>query len=241
MTKISTGSFDLNDWLQGGYESGIITMIVGPSGSGKTNFSILAACSQAREKKVIYIDTEGGFSVERVKQIVGELHLEKVLENLLILSPTTFEEQKKSFKKLLEHVKKEHVGLIVVDSIVMLYRLELGDAAQSGDEERIKQVNREVAKQMRDLVEIARKQDIPIVVTNQVYESFLSQEEIENNVEKQTKIVGGDLFQYWSKCIIELKKKFIGRKAILKKHRSLSEREISFEIKNEGIFRKKLF
>lgn len=28
--KISTGSFDLNKWLYGGYEAGVITMIAGP-------------------------------------------------------------------------------------------------------------------------------------------------------------------------------------------------------------------
>lgn len=48
-------------------------MIAGPPGCGKTNFVILASCSQAKKgKKVIFVDTEGGFSVERVKQIVGE-------------------------------------------------------------------------------------------------------------------------------------------------------------------------
>ena len=70
--KISTGSQDLNKWLFGSYEKDVITMIAGPPGSGKTNFAILAACSQAKKgNKVIFIDTEGGFSVERVKQTSG--------------------------------------------------------------------------------------------------------------------------------------------------------------------------
>lgn len=72
-SKVSTGSFDFNKWLYGGYEKGVITMIAGPPGSGKTNFCLLVSCSQAKKKnKVIYIDTEGGFSSERVKQMVGE-------------------------------------------------------------------------------------------------------------------------------------------------------------------------
>jgi len=71
--RISTGSFDLNKWLYGGYEKGIITMIAGSPGSGKTNAAILAACSQAKKgNKVIFIDSERGFSSDRVKQIVGE-------------------------------------------------------------------------------------------------------------------------------------------------------------------------
>jgi DNA repair protein RadB len=234
--KISTGSFDLNKWLYGGYEKGIITMVAGPPGSGKTNFGILAACSQAKHgNKVIFVDTEGGFSVDRVKQIVGD-NYGAILENIILLGPTSFEEQKKAFVKLLATIKKEHVGLIVIDSMAMLYRLELSNAV--GDEEEIKDVNREAARQMRVLAEISRRQNIPIIITNQVYGGFLSEEDWKNGVEREMNIVGGDLFKYWSKCIIELKNNSGRRKAVLLKHRSLPEKEMSFEIKNLGIFRK---
>src|SRR4030067_230888 len=95
--KISTGSFDLNKWLYGGYEKGIITMVAGPPGSGKTNMAGLVACRQAKkENKVIFIDTEGGFSSDRVKQIVGE-NYENILKNIILASPSNFEEQKKIF------------------------------------------------------------------------------------------------------------------------------------------------
>jgi len=236
--KISAGSYDLNKWLYGGYETGVITMIAGPPASGKTNFVLLSACSLAKkEKKVIFIDTEGGFSTDRVKQIVGENYKE-ILENILILSPTNLEEQKKVFDSLLNRVKKESTGLIVVDGMAMLYRLELGDAAQTKDDERVREVNREVAKQMRVLAEISRKQDIPIIITNQVYAGFLSEEEWRKGVKPEANIVGGDLFKYWSKSIIELKNDDGKRKAILLKHRSMPVSEMSFEIRNEGIFRK---
>ena len=238
MVKISAGSFDLNKWLYGGYESGVISMLAGPPGSGKTNFAILAACSQAKKgNKVIFVDTEGGFSSERVKQIVGEGYKE-ILENILLIELTKFEEQQKLFLKLLDKVKKEHVRLIVIDGMAMLYRLELGDANKLRDDEKVKEVNREVARQMRVLAEIARKQEIAIIITNQVYSSFLSDEEIKAGVQREMSIVGGDLFKYWSKCIIELKKEGNKRKAVLLKHRSLPEKEMSFEIRNKGIFKR---
>lgn len=237
--RISTGSYDFNKWLYGGYEEEVITMLAGPPASGKTNFVLLAACSLARKgKKVLFIDTEGGFSTERIRQIVGDSY-EDLLKNVLVLSPTSFDEQKKVFEDLLGKVKKDNVGLIIVDGMAMLYRLELGDASQAKDDEKVRKVNREVAKQMRVLAEISRKQEIPIIITNQVYAGFLSEEEWKKGVKPESNIVGGDLFKYWSKTIIELKNDNGKRKAILLKHRSLPVKEMSFEIRNEGIFRRR--
>ena len=238
--KISTGSYDLNKWLYGGYEKGVITMLVGPPGSGKTNFVMQSCCSQAKKgNKVIFIDTEGGFSVERVKQIAGtEIH-QDILKNIFLLEPTSFEEQKSALDKMLNKIKKEHVGLIIIDGISMLYRLELGDASNSKDEEQVKEINRQAAKQMRVLAEISRKQKIPILITNQVYGNFLTEKQIREGCEKQVNIVGGDLFKYWSKCIIELQNSQAGRrKAVILKHRSQGNKELSFEIKEKGIFKK---
>src|SRR3989338_4190590 len=149
--KISSGSYDLNKWLFGGYETDIITMIAGGPGSGKTNLVMLASVSQAKKgNKVIFVDTEGGFSIDRVRQLLEEnKEDDSILENILLLKPTTFEEQKKVFEKLSKEISKNHVGLIVVDSMVMLYRLELGDASQLKDDEKIKNVNREMAKQIK--------------------------------------------------------------------------------------------
>ncbi|VVB84055.1 DNA repair and recombination protein RadB [uncultured archaeon] len=238
--KISTGSYDLNTWLYGGYEKGIITMIAGPPGSGKTNMAILAACSQAKKgNKIIFVDTEGGFSSDRVKQIVGE-GFEDILKNIFLIEPMNFLEQKKFFLTLNSQLKKEQISLIVVDGMAMLYRLELGDARKGGDDE-IREINREVARQMKLLAEISKKQNIPIIITNQVYQGFQSEEDWKKGLEREMNIVGGDLFQYWSKCIIQLRNEKGRRRAILLKHRSLPQREISFEIKNDGIFRRRIF
>ena len=236
--KISTGSFDLNKWLHGGYEKGIITMIAGPPASGKTNFVLLASCSQAKKgNRVIFVDTEGGFSPERVEQIAGESY-EEIMKNILILNPTNFEEQKKVFVNLLKTVKKEHANLIIVDGMAMLYRLELGDALQDKDDEQVRKVNREVANQMRILAEISRKQEISIIISNQVYTEFLSDEDKRKGIKPNANLVGGDLFKYWSKAIIELKNDRGKREAILLKHRSLPIKKMGFEIKDKGIFKK---
>lgn len=242
-TKISAGSYDLNKFLFGGYETDIITTLYGPGGSGKTNFCILVAVSQAKKQnKVIFIDTEGGFSLERVKQVLAQPEaLDEVLKNIILLKPTTFEEQELDFGKLLTHVKKGYVSLIIVDSIAMLYRLELGDAIKTKEDEKIREVNRQLARQLRTLNEIARKQNIPVVVTNQVYSQFITDENNELQKQKQISMVGGDLLKYWSKCLIELQYYRGKRSIILRKHRSLPEKTLAFEIIARGIRRKGLF
>src|SRR6056297_559226 len=121
-TKISTGS-DILDWLlEGGYENEIITTIYGPPGSGKTNMSLLCMVNNY-DKKIIYVDTEGSFSITRIKQLAD--NYEEILKKIIVLTPTNFDEQKKVFEKL-KNLVTDKIGLIIIDSIAMLYRLEIG-------------------------------------------------------------------------------------------------------------------
>jgi DNA repair protein RadB len=219
--KIPTGSKILDRTLNGGYEKDIISTIYGPAGSGKTVLAILCSINIARSgKKVIYIDTENSFSVERLKQIA--LDYKKILDNIVFLRPTSFDEQKKSFEKL-RNLVNEKIGLIVVDTIAMLYRIELGSSSK------IYEVNSALSKQISYLSEIARKKNIPILITNQVYSDFSDKEKVN--------IVGGDILKYGSKCLIELQiTPQNNRRLILKKHRSiLQEKNFYFKIVEKGI------
>lgn len=241
--KISAGSNILNQFLQGGYETDIITTLYGPGGSGKSNFCIILATSQAKKQnKTIFIDTEGGFSAERFKQIHrGEKEqIEHDLQSIFLLKPTSFKEQESAFQQMLKHVKNETISLIIIDSIAMLYRLELGTAIETKNQEEISKINRKLANQLRTLNEIARKQNIPVIITNQVYSSFTQNKE-DKQKERTVSMVGGDLLKYWSKCLIELRNYNNKRMFILKKHRSLPFKELLFEIINPGIKKRGLF
>ena len=233
--KIMTGSYDLNKWLDGGYEPGIITLFYGPAASGKSNFVILASCHQAKkDKKIIFIDTEGGFSIDRVNQI-GKGIPEFILKNIIIIKPTNFQEQKNAFLKMLKEIKlSENIGLIVVDSMTMLYRLDLAEARKKGLHE-VQKVNDDLVKQMKALYEIARKKNIPVLITAQVYSDFITEEEWLAGKQAGVNVVGGDILKYWSKCIIELQNNRGKKRAIIRKHRSIEEKELNFEIINEGI------
>ena len=218
--KITTGAQFLDDFLNGGYEKGIITTIYGPSGCGKTNLGLLAAVNVAlSNKKVLFVDTEGGIAVDRIKQISP--NYESVLNNFVFFQPLNFAQQDEMLLSLKDAVNEE-IGLVVVDSIAMLYRLELGR------NEEVFEVNSTLGKQVACLVEIARKHKLPVLLTNQVYSSF--------NDRGKVKMVGGDFLKYGSKCLIELQREDDVRKIILKKHRSLPEgKEVMFSIVNSGI------
>lgn len=229
MVKISAGSYDLNKWLHGGYESDIVSVIYGGSGSGKTNFCLLAAVSQAKKgNKVIYVDTEGGFSVDRIKQLAFEEN-DKVLKNIFLLNPTNFQEQQEAFEKINEYLKKE-VSLIIVDGMTILYRLDFAEAREKNNGD-VNKINAELVRQIKTLAEIARKRNIPVIVTNQVYNW-------DSDDGKEKRMVGGDILKYWSKCHIELNNLNGKRVAFLRKHRSLAEKELEFQIVNSGIKKK---
>jgi len=217
---MTTGCLYL-DKLISTLEKDVVTTIFGSGGSGKTCTCMMVAAEVAKKGgKVIYVDTEGGFSVERFKQLTGT-KFEELLNRIIFLRPTSFEEQKKSFEKLKEKIT-EDIKLVVVDTIAMLYRLELGKG------EEMYETNRELGRQISSLTEIARRLNIPVLMTNQVY----------TNLETgRTKMVGGDILVYGSKCLIELEKGKNGiRKAILRKHRSIAEDiEVSFRLVQKGM------
>lgn len=221
--RVSTGVDFLDELLNGGYEKDIITTIYGPAGSGKTNLCILFANSQAKKGKVLYIDTENGFSVERLKQINPEYN--KLLQNIMFLKPKNFDEQTKSIELIDQEFKS--TNCIIIDSIALLYRLELGKNQDAID------VNRSLGNQLLKLATISREKKIPIIITTQVYSDF------SNN--QNFKLVGGDLLSYISKTLIELdilnSKSNSLRVLTLKKHRNISEgKKKYFKILEKGLF-----
>lgn len=219
----SSGSNPIDSLLEGGFEKDCLSTVFGPAGSGKSNIGMCAIANALRDgKKVMYIDTEGSFSIARMLQLFSDFP--SASERLMFLKPTNFEEQKQAFETLHKtiNVNKELFHLIVIDSIAMLYRLEIG---QTSD---VVGVNKELGRQLGLLTELARKKNIPVLITNQVYSDFES-----DNV----KMVGGDLLKYSSKCLIELRPSTNGlREAVLKKHRSIPEgKSVAFRIVNEGL------
>lgn len=227
--KISSGTTAVDSLLEGGYESSTITTIYGPAGAGKSNLMLVFLCSLIKEgRRIIYIDTEGSFSVARAKQLVPDF--ETYAEQIVYIRPFTFDDQKKAIlqaKALIED-NPERYAAIIIDSIAMLYRLE---NAKTLD---VPFINKELSTQLGILQEVSGKYNLPVLLTNQVYADFDNKDMV--------KMVGGDLLKYTSKCLIELKKAKNGlRAATLMKHRSLPEgREVAFKIVESGLEERKM-
>ena len=177
--NISAGSKDLNHFLKG-YPK-LINLIYGEPSTGKTTLALQATISQAKNnKKVIYVDTENGFSIERLKQLHSRYN--NFLQNILILKPKSFQEQEKYILNL-----PDKVSLIIIDTISYFYREELKNDPYK--------TNKSLDLQLQKLLELSKK-DIPIIVTSQVYTNF----------KKEIIPCGNNLVKRFSKNIIKLQK-----------------------------------
>ncbi|MBQ2665890.1 DNA repair and recombination protein RadB [Methanobrevibacter sp.] len=222
--KIASHS-SLDVLLEGGFEKGCVTQIFGSPSSGKSNVALTLAVNVARNnRKVIYIDTEGGISIDRIKQISGA-DFSDVANNIMVLEPTDFLQQSENLRSIEVWLRKRHedVDLIVLDSAVALYRV---------DEMKSYKLSKELRKQIQLLSNLARKYDIAVIITNQIYAAF---DDDEGN---EVRAVGGDILEYISKVIIKLERgeETDQRIATLKRHRSLPEgRQVTFSITSNGI------
>ncbi len=205
----------LDKLLEGGIEAGIITEIYGEGGTGKTNICIQAAKSCVEEgKKVLYIDTEG-ISKKRLLQVFKD---KKKLEKILFFFPFSLKEQ----EEMVEKAVKIDAGLIILDSANLFYRLEMHDDEANA--------TRSLTKQLVLLQIEARKKNIPVIITSQVYSAG-----------DDIKPFAGRSMDHIAKTIIKLEK--IGnkngkeeRKATIIKHRSIPEgKSINFFITQDGI------
>lgn len=218
--RLSTGCSSLDTLLGGGIESGIITEFFGEGGSGKTNICLQLAKNVAlKDKKTVFIDTEG-VSVERLEQISGE-DSEEVMENTIFFKPHSFQEQEKCIKRGAELAINEDndFDLLIVDGFTTFYR----PLYNSDKEEKI---SSRLGRLLIELMKVARKRDVPVVITTQVYES-----------DEGKKPVGGHMLYHSAKTILllEVLESNI-RRAVLEKHRSKAKgRSARFKITQTGL------
>ena len=216
MKRLKLKCQPLDTLLDGGIEYQTITEIYGEAGTGKTNICLQAARECAiKGKKVAYIDSEG-VSIERLQQICTDYDFKKICSNIIFLNPTSLEHQENILTKT---EKTENLGLIVLDTFNMFHRIELEEDDQAA--------NRSLNRQITNLSLIARKKDVPALISGQVYTSESG----------EIKPFAGRGLEHIAKTIIRLEKNGTGkRQATIIKHRSIPEaRKTIFSITQKGL------
>lgn len=171
--KISTGSTDLDNMLGGGIQTMSITEVFGEFRTGKTQMAhTLCIAVQLDEEnggcggKAAFIDTEGTFRPERLKEIACRFGLdpEEALENVIFARAYNSEQQNDLLTSLMSRFSEEpgKFKILVIDSIISLFRTDFTGRGELG--ERQQKLNQFLARLLR----MAEEFSIAIFITNQM-------------------------------------------------------------------------
>ncbi len=169
-----------------------ITSLWGDFGVGKTTLSLQTANIYAlNKKKVLYIYTKPNLPFKKISAVF-ENNLEDVLERIIFIHATNFDDIFNFIFNLefvvLNDLKTKNVtfNLIIIDSITDLYRLELNREKKGKNIILSYRLNQLLA----NLVNLEQKYEIGILIVN---------ENSRRTLEGQTFEVesGGNVMQYW--------------------------------------------
>jgi len=170
---LTTGSKEFDNLLGGrGVETKAITEAFGAYGSGKTQLGLSLAVNVqlplemgGSEGKAVYIDTEGTFRPERIRQIAEAkgMNSENVLKNIFVARAFNSDHQMLLIDRIGEMIKDgETIRLVVIDSLTAHFRAEFSGRGQLADRQQ------KLNKYLHNLMKIAEQFNLAVYVTNQV-------------------------------------------------------------------------
>ncbi len=169
--KITTASNELDGILGGGIWTQELTEFAGGFGSGKTQlcFQLCINVQLPKEEggldgNAFFIDTERTFSPRRVVEMASyrELDVENILNNIYIGSALNTNHLFSIVEQLNDTIPEKNIRLLVVDSFASHFRSEyIGKGRLVERQQRIMQI-------AEQLIALAVKHDIAVVVTNQI-------------------------------------------------------------------------
>ncbi len=235
LLTITTGSKSLDTLLGGnGIETKAITEVYGAYGSGKTQlaFALAVNVQLPKEKggangKAVYIDSEGTFRPERIKQIADAIgaNQEKVLKNIFVARAFNSDHQMLLLEKVADMIKQgEPIRLVIIDSLTAHFRAEFAGRGMLAD--RQQKLNRH----LHELIRLAEQYNVAVYVTNQVMADPAVM------FGDPTRAIGGHILAHASTVRIYLRKgKQNSRVAKIIDSPNLPESETAFYITKGGI------
>jgi RecA/RadA recombinase len=161
---IPLGSKSLNELLNGGVRTGLVTDFFGASNTGKTQICFhLCVNAQFLENEgaVVYLDSSGVFRPDRIREISQHMNIEDDLfKKIMVFKARDMIEQMEVTSKLKN--APFNVRLLIIDTLTDNFMFEY-----QGEERIIKRQN-SLARHLHDLCSLAVRENIAIVVTNTV-------------------------------------------------------------------------
>jgi len=171
ISRITTGSKNLDELLAGGIETGGITELFGEFRTGKTQIAHQLCVTVQLEKDLgglegnaFYIDTEGTFRPERILQMADnyDINKEEVLKNIFVSRAFNSDHQMALADQALPELREKNVRLLVVDSLTSHFRAEyIGRGTLAPRQQKLN-------KHIHQLLRAAEVYNLAVVVTNQV-------------------------------------------------------------------------
>lgn len=218
---IPTGCQPIDELLGGGFDRKAVTQVYGAPAAGKSNLVLSTAVEVAKNGgTALYIDTEG-MPISRIEQIADttEEKTETIASRIIITEALSFDEQEQAVQDAADFA--DQVDFIALDSATGFYRLERTERDEG-------EALRSVGRQIAHLLSLARKHDLAVAFTNQVYTDPESD---------RTNALGGHTLDHWSALIVRLDR-FRGgnRRATLEKHHSKAAGDTAqFRITDSGL------
>ena len=235
LTRITSGSKELDTLLGGGFESDSITELFGEFRTGKTQIchTLCVTCQLPKsdgggEGKAIYIDTEGTFRPEKLALIAERFGLDpkETIENVYYARAYNSDHQQRLLVQVCALMCEQKFSLLIVDSATALYRTDYTGRAELS--------NRQISlgRFLRNLQKIADEHKIVVVITNQVVAT------VDGNAfgGNDKKPIGGHIMAHACQTRLYLKKG-LKQNRICKIYDSpsLPEAEASYSITDRGI------
>ena len=235
LTRITSGSKELDTLLGGGFESNSITELFGEFRTGKTQIchTLCVTCQLPKsdgggEGKAIYIDTEGTFRPEKLASIAERFGLDpkETIENVYYARAYNSDHQNRLLMQVCALMCEHKFSLLVVDSATALYRTDYSGRAELSNRQM------SLAKFLRHLQKIADEHKIVVVITNQVV-ATVDGNSFGGNDKKP---IGGHIMAHACQTRLYLKKG-LKQNRICKIYDSpsLPEAEASYSITDRGI------
>ncbi|MHA2253356.1 MAG: hypothetical protein ACXAD7_23540 [Candidatus Kariarchaeaceae archaeon] len=149
-----------------GIRSRSIVEICGPEDVGKTQWCLVLTCRMLQVgKKVLYVDTDNGFSSSRIKEISGPNNISQrsIQDNIIIARIDSLDELDLILDEISNKAENDNVGMVVIDSLMHLLQ---NTYPVDRDLNLLAERQLHLRKTMRRLKIIARNHNLIAVYTN---------------------------------------------------------------------------